>query len=83
MKAHIFAAESYMVTTMYDLTAACEYLQISRATMYRLIKSRQIAYSKIGMGRGTYRFRKEDLDAYLEKNRVEPIAGEMAAVSEH
>lgn len=53
---------------------ACKYLGISRMTMYRLIKSRQIAYSKIGTGRGTYRFRKADLDAYLERNRVEAHA---------
>jgi excisionase family DNA binding protein len=39
--------------------------------MYRLIKQKEITYSKIGTGRGTYRFRKEDLDAYVEKNLVE------------
>ena len=82
MRATIPIAKSNTTMTMYGLRAACEYLQISRATMYRLIKSRQIAYSKIGMGRGTYRFRTEDLDEYLEKNRVEPLAKETAAVSE-
>lgn len=50
---------------------ACQYLGISRMTMYRLVKNQKIAYSKIGIGRGRYRFRKEDLDAYLKRNRVE------------
>ena len=62
------------MTELYDLREACDYLKISQPTMYRLIKQRKIAYSKIGTGRGTYRFKKEDLDAYLEKNRVEPNA---------
>ena len=83
MRSTSSTVESNMTMTMYGLRAACEYLQISRATMYRLIKSRQIAYSKIGMGRGTYRFRTEDLDKYIEKNRVEPLTEETAAVSEH
>lgn len=56
---------------MLNFIDACQYLGISRMTMYRLIKNQQISYSKIGIGRGTYRFRKEDLDAYFEKNRVE------------
>lgn len=62
----------YISTDLYDLREACKYLKISQPTMYRLIKQRKIAYSKIGTGRGTYRFRKEDLDAYFEENRVEP-----------
>jgi excisionase family DNA binding protein len=57
---------------LYDLRGACEYLKISPPTMYRIIKSGEITYSKIGTGRGTYRFRQEDLDAYIEKNLVEP-----------
>lgn len=83
MRSTVSTAKSNTTMTMYGLRAACEYLQISRATMYRLIKSRQIAYSKIGMGRGTYRFRTEDLDKYIEKNRVEPLTEETAVVSEH
>jgi len=59
-----------MERILYDLREACEYLRISAPTMYRMIKKREITYSKIGMGRGTYRFRKEDLDAYVENNLV-------------
>ena len=61
-----------MSATWLDLQEACEYLKISAPTLYRLIKQRKIAYSKIGTGRGTYRFKQEDLEAYLEQNRVEP-----------
>ncbi len=60
-----------MEDTLYDLREACKYLKISAPTMYRMIKNRGITYSKIGTGRGTYRFRKEDLDAYVESNLVE------------
>lgn len=59
---------------LYDLREACEYLKISPPTMYRIIKNGEITYSKIGTGRGTYRFRQEDLDAYVEKNLVESSA---------
>ncbi len=62
------------ISTLYDLREASEYLKISPPTMYRLIKQKEITYSKIGTGRGTYRFRKEDLDAYVEKNLVESNA---------
>ncbi len=60
-----------MEDTLYDLRGACEYLKISAPTMYRMIKNRELTYSKIGTGRGTYRFRKEDLDAYVKNNLVE------------
>ena len=80
MNSQFFVAESNNNKTMFNLKTACDYLNISRATIYRLIKSRQIAYSKIGIGRGTYRFRKEDLDDYLEKNRVEPFTKETAVI---
>ena len=63
-----------MSATWLDLEEACEYLKISAPTLYRLIKQRKLAYSKIGTGRGTYRFKKEDLEAYLEQNRVEALA---------
>ncbi len=63
-----------MEDTLYDLREACEYLKISAPTMYRMIKNRELTYSKIGTGRGTYRFRKEDLDAYVKSNLVESSA---------
>lgn len=60
-----------MVTKLYTLREACEYLKISTATMYRLVKAKEISYNKIGKGRGMYRFTQEDLDHYLQKSRVD------------
>ena len=47
-----------------------ELLAISRATVYRLIARRQIAFIKVG---GSIRFRGNDVDKYLENNRVNPL----------
>jgi excisionase family DNA binding protein len=44
---------------------------ISRATIYRLIDGRQLPFHKIG---GSIRFFKVDVENYLNKVRVEPIA---------
>jgi len=45
-------------------------LAIARATVYRLIARRQIAFIKIG---GSLRFRRSDVEKYLENNRVNPL----------
>src|SRR5690242_8267134 len=42
-----------------------EYLQLNKDTVYRLIRSHQLAASKIGR---TYRIPKEDVDAFLLSN---------------
>ena len=47
-----------------------EFLAISRATVYRLVGKRQLPFHKIG---GVLRFKKADIEAYLETGRVEPI----------
>ena len=58
------------MSKVMDIHEACEYLSISQVTMYRLVKSNKLEYFKIGQGRGTYRFRQSDLDAYLDRHRV-------------
>ena len=47
-----------------------EFLAISRATVYRLVGKRQLPFHKIG---GVLRFKKADIEEYLETGRVEPI----------
>lgn len=49
-----------------------DFLQISKATIYRLIDGRKIPFCKIG---GSLRFRKSDIDGYIEKSIVEPLKG--------
>jgi excisionase family DNA binding protein len=47
-----------------------EFLAISRATVYRLVGQRQLPFHKIG---GVLRFKKEDIEKYLEGGRIEPV----------
>jgi excisionase family DNA binding protein len=47
-----------------------ELLAISKPTVYRLVGKRQLPFHKIG---GVLRFKKADIDKYLETGRVEPI----------
>lgn len=57
---HIYKKEAMAMTTetskIMDIKKACEYLGISRITMYRIIKSKKIECFKIGDGRGIYKF---------------------------
>lgn len=45
-------------------------LSVSKPTVYRLIEKRQIPFYKIG---GSLRFKVEDVMAFLENNRIEPL----------
>ena len=45
-------------------------LGLSTATVYRLVNKRQIPFNKIG---GSLRFRKTDVDKFLDAERIEPI----------
>ena len=47
-----------------------DFLAISKATVYRLVNKRQLPFHKIG---GVLRFRKDDIEKYLETGRIEPI----------
>ncbi len=47
-----------------------EFLAISKPTVYRLVEKRQLPFHKIG---GVLRFKKADIEKYLESGRVEPI----------
>lgn len=47
-----------------------EYLGLSKPTLYRLVSERIIPFCKIG---GSLRFRKIDIEKYIEKSSVEPL----------
>ena len=53
------------------LGEAAAYLNLTERYMRRLVSERRIPYLKVGR---LLRFRAEDLDAYLEQCRVEPMA---------
>lgn len=56
---------------LLDTNEAARYLHRSRTTIYRLITRRAIPFSQVGE-RG-YLFRKTDLDAYLQRQRVQSV----------
>jgi excisionase family DNA binding protein len=52
-----------------DLNGAAQYFQMSPETIRRWTKSGQLASYKIGRD---YRFKKEDLDSFIERHKVVP-----------
>ncbi len=54
----------------FDLAQAAEYLNDTEAHVQRLWWERKIAAVKLGR---KVRFRREDLDAYIAKNRLEAL----------
>ncbi|MBI5021141.1 MAG: helix-turn-helix domain-containing protein [Ignavibacteriales bacterium] len=53
-----------------DTPEAAAFLRISRASLYRLVETRQIPFYHVGRG---LRFSEEDLQTYLFHNRTGPI----------
>ena len=58
------------IPRLLTLFEAAEYLRVSKATIYRLVETRQIPFHLVGRG---IRFTEEDLRRFLGVNRVEPI----------
>jgi excisionase family DNA binding protein len=54
------------------LDEAAAYLNVSVRFMRRLVAERRVAYHKLG---ALLRFRREDLDGFFAKGRVEPPGG--------
>lgn len=50
---------------------AAEYLNISTRTLDRLLADAQIAYVKLGSRGGRITFLQKDLDAYIDRQRVD------------
>jgi excisionase family DNA binding protein len=50
--------------SLMDVLEAAEYLQISKETLYRMIKRREIPYFRLSQR--IYRFSKEELNIYLK-----------------
>ncbi len=64
----ILAPSAPDILTLAELAAM---LRVSRATAYRLIETRAIAFHKIGRA---LRFRRRDVEAYLQRNYKESKA---------
>jgi excisionase family DNA binding protein len=52
---------------LMTVTELAEYLRISRASVYRLVRQRQIPVSKVGR---QLRFRRDAVDAWLSKGEA-------------
>ncbi len=59
----------------YSLDEACEYLGISKPTIFRWMKAGRISYFKVG---NSTRFKKENMDMVAEK-KVSEHEGELSA----
>jgi excisionase family DNA binding protein len=60
-----------MIEQLLTAEQATEYLQISRRTLFRLIKNEKIRALKVG---NAYRFKKDELDEDLQVSHTEPKA---------
>lgn len=47
-----------------------EFLSVSKATVYRLVGRRELPFHRIG---GMLRFKKQDIESYLEDGRIDPV----------
>jgi excisionase family DNA binding protein len=47
-----------------------EFLRISKSSLYRLVDGRIIPFCKVG---GVLRFRKSDIEDYIEKSLIRPL----------
>jgi len=62
-------------TRAMNRTEAAEYLGIHPDTLWRLARENRISYSRLGDGeRAPLRFRKKDLDEYLDACRIPAVA---------
>ncbi|MGQ9571711.1 MAG: helix-turn-helix domain-containing protein [Dehalococcoidia bacterium] len=50
------------------------YLRVSRSTLYRLLRDREIPAAKIG---GYWRFRRQTIDEWLARNESESLSGQL------
>ena len=54
----------------YTPEQLADFLCISKPTVYRLVCKRRLPFHKIG---GALRFKREDIERYLEEGRIEPV----------
>ena len=62
--------DSYQIPQMLTPDELADFLKVSKAGVYRLIKKRKITFHKVGR---SLRFDRNDVMSYLQKNRVESI----------
>lgn len=63
---HAQAYESLRLAPVLSINEAAAVLGVERSTIYRLLRTGELQAIRVGQRR---RFRPEDIDAYLERNR--------------
>lgn len=58
---------------------AADYLKVNPRTLYRLLRARKIPALRVG---GQWRFRRKDLDEWLENNKVKPSGNRVLVVDD-
>jgi excisionase family DNA binding protein len=64
-KSNVVSLKSYEQDKALTTEAACEFLSISRQTLYKLVKAKKIPGRKLG---DNYRFLKSDLIRYFKND---------------
>ena len=52
-------------TQCFDMLEACRFLGVSKSTLYRIMRSREIGFITIS---GHRKFKRSDLEKYIEEN---------------
>ncbi len=58
------------IPKLYSIDQISDILGVSKITLYRLVEARKITFYKI---KGCIRFSENDILAYLDKSRIEPV----------
>jgi excisionase family DNA binding protein len=63
-----------LIDEFMDARQAAEQLGLTRDEVYRLVRSKLLRHHKIGARGGLLRFRKSDLQAYLDGTAINAVA---------
>ncbi|HWB13417.1 MAG TPA: helix-turn-helix domain-containing protein [Gemmataceae bacterium] len=64
--------DSTATTPLLTAKQAAARLNVSTTTIYALCNSGRLPHYRFGVGRGTLRFRQDDLEVFVEMSYVEP-----------
>jgi excisionase family DNA binding protein len=62
-----------LIDEFMDARQAAEQLGLNRDEVYRLVRSKRLRCYRFGANGGIYRFRKSDLQDYIQSCAMEPI----------
>lgn len=60
--------EAPQITQLLKAREVCELLRCSRWVLKQLLRDKKLPAMRIGTGRGTLRFRREDVEAFIRSS---------------